>query len=235
MVVTQANPDSFYRRLKMFRRGDLKEKCPPQEYEVLRQKIGFNDLITKARLVGPLVTAYEDEFQGSYTQKIIELLKTDERFIEYRDLVDTHYPLILESMTKSLQSNSESQKTKYEEELVKAGVPATQVKGYVLDLAMQSPACLGGIRMDFVRAMREDETRMRGEFLLGKIKQFIQANGRPTENIYDIPLDKSDGLFGKPYDGWGNDYVLSRQGQVLILSSKGQEDHGEIKIGEIQL
>lgn len=233
-IITQANPDSFFRRIKIIRRNNFNEKCPQEEYEAIRKKIGFKDIMMKARFVGPLVMLYEDEFQVSYTQKIIDLLKTDQRFSEYRDLAETHYPATL-NLFKSLKDNSESRKTEYEENLVKADVPRTQVKEYALDLAAQSPACLGGIRMDFVRAMHEDETRTRGEFLLEKIKQFVQANGKAPKDIYDIPLDKSDALFGKTYDGWGNAYILSRQDGVLILSSKGQDDHSEMKIGEIQL
>jgi len=81
--------------------------------------------------------------------------------------------------------------------------------------------------------MQEDETQTRGQFLLDKIKQFVRSRGKAPEDIYEIPLDKTDPIYGKPNDGWGYAYELSQQGRVLTLSSKGRDGKSQIKIGEV--
>jgi hypothetical protein len=160
--ITQSNPDSFFRRAKMFSTtGNYYQNCSPEQYLAIRQKIGFPDMAAKATYVGPLVTLYEDEHRPSYYERLVELIRADGRFQEYRDLADGYYALAMDPPLKMPAEERESRKAEYEGKLAAAGLSPEQIPEYVLDLAVSYPSCLGGINIDFVRQVHDEEAQTR--------------------------------------------------------------------------
>jgi len=228
--ITSANPDSLYRRTKSYS-THFRDKCSLRQYAEMRDKLGFTGIKTRASRVGPLVTVYEDEYRKSYLQKLIALLKHDARFGRDIDLADSYYALMLESFANASSAITTSRRARYEKELATAGVPVAQVRDFTLDLSTQYSDCLGGISVEFVHAMQDDETKTRGLFLIDKLRAFVQKNGKAPSDLDDLPLDKTDPIFGKSYDAWGNPYVLSKLGNLLVISSSGRDGKSQIKIG----
>lgn len=239
-TITKNNPDSFFRHAGLFSTTNLEKKCTKEQYWAIREKIGIRELIERGPYVGSLVAILDSRFHADYTQKVIDLLKKDSRFANFQELANTYYVVQIE-LSKNIQNlsgnDNDSRQKNYTEKLIKTGIEKENVMDYAFKLAEQSPECLGKISFDFFNFMNEDVTQTRGKFILSKLQEYLKTRGHLPEDIDDLPIDKSDSLFGSTLDGWYRPFYLSKGNKIVKLYSLGKDKKegtaDDIFIGEI--
>jgi hypothetical protein len=236
--ITRNNPDSFFKYAGFFSTSNLGPKCTKERYLSLRESVGLKALMERGAYVGPLVTVYDGGFDADYARKTSELVKKESRFADFQDLASTHYELRMETEKHPSLSDG-SRRKEYTEKLVAAGVEPAQVKDYAFKLAAQWPDCLGKISVEFFDFMNDDVTHARGDFLLAKLREYIQAQGKGPDDIDVLPVDKSDPVLGSTSDAWYRSFVLTKGERSVKLSSSGRDGKegtaDDILIGEISI
>jgi hypothetical protein len=126
----------------------------------------------------------------------------------------------------------------YSRQLVSTGLSEGQLLDTVVNYAEAAPDCVIGVHSDFIRRLRAEVTHERGKNLMERLAQWIGETGVIQSRFEDLPLDRSDSLFGNPLDAWGHEYIFAPSGDQLRISSSGGDplnQKAEIYIGSLQL
>jgi hypothetical protein len=126
----------------------------------------------------------------------------------------------------------------YERQLESTGLAKNQIYDTIVNYASAAPDCVIGVHPDFIRRLRAEVTYVRGKNLMDHLAQWIGETGVSHSRFADLPLDRSDSLYGAPLDAWGREYMFTpEQGSLRITSSGGDalNPKAEIYIGSLQL
>jgi hypothetical protein len=221
--ITKDNPDSLSHIT-----GELPTRespCTDEEYRAIRDRVDIRELASRSEDVMTLAFDQEQPFLGQYRAKRLELLRTDNRFSEYRKAGEAYYALHDEILQKASSDPSFVEKlkmsqSKAEEDLSRTGLKPEEMKAYVLRMAKLGPHCLTRPNQKFKEALNKDITIQRGRFLLGKLQEYIAVTGKADASLDDLPLDSSDPLFGSTNDAWSRPFQLVKDpGGRLSLRS----------------
>ncbi len=230
--ITQDNPDSIFRRLKWIRfSGSM--KCPSEEYENLKSKLGLKEMIQRATKVMALISTYEGQFIGKYSRRVLELIQTRADYSAAGSNFQNYYQVGILINSQRDPAQMKTYIERYERDLMETGLSKSEIKPYVLATAELAPHCLSGINPKFAYMMSDDVTKTRGNFLLGKLIEKWEQTGVLATDLVDVITTSNDPLFGKTVDGRYQDYEIKVEGNKVSLISKGSEssDYKDIIIG----
>jgi len=232
-LITKDNPASIYRTINKFRIANPHADCTPAKYEELKKKVDLPELYSRGQYIGAYLTASESPFQKVYVQHLSNLIAKDSRFVAYRPLVNTLLSERtsaeimkrsgLSALTSAFSDPDHARLKRYEENLIKEGVPATEVRQYAAKLALLSPECLSVISIPFIKSSKRD-------FAVAKVAKFAERIKGARLTLDDIPygitkfVDQKDPYLRSDKDPWGGFVEISKVGPNSIqLVSQGDD------------
>lgn len=144
----------------------------------------------------------------------------------------------IESKGEAPITITQSAAVDYTSQLESTGLNENQIFDTIVSYAEAAPDCIIGTHPDFIRKLRAEVTYERGKNLMERLTQWIGETGVSQARFEDLPLDRSDSLYGDPQDAWGHDYLFKEvDGHIQISSSGGDplNPKAEIYIGSFQL
>jgi hypothetical protein len=231
--ITKDNPDSVIRVSGEFRSKPF--ECTEEEYRSIRDQVELPELQSRAMCVMTLNQAYEQPFLKRYRARRLELLERDPRFSESKRAGQAFYGFIeahLENPQPSPAPIDAARIQDCESTLKRTGEEEGEVKQYLKHLVSIGPRCLVRVSPRFKEYLDKDVTITRGRFLIDKLRQYVQMTGKDDVTLQDLPLDRSDPLYGSTQDAWHHEFRLLREGSGFKLISQGPDSKEfEIKIG----
>jgi hypothetical protein len=223
--ITKDNPDSVFRIT-----GELPTRvteCTEQEYQVVRDQVDIRELQARSRDVMSLNHDYEQAFMMRYRARRLELVRTDNRFSEYRNAGEAYYTLSDEAEQKTyaepgFDERLKSQIAKSEENLERTGLKPEEIRSYVRRLAKLGPHCLSHPSAKFQNSLDSDITVQRAHFLLERLQEYIAVTGKGDATLDDLPLDSGDSIYGSLNDAWSHPFVLVKDASGRLSLKSGE-------------
>jgi hypothetical protein len=265
--MTEGNPNSIYRRVGWLR--SIPVQCSEQDYRNLRARVDLRELNERSYLVTQWIAQAEAPFEQEYARRRIEYLRDEKYWAKRGETPEEHHTREwvaawfsagadqLTSSKPSIDSlfpkpqlsagpHGEAPITiiraapiDYGRQLESTGIERAQIYDTILSYAAMAPDCLIGVHPEFVHRLRAEVTIERGKALLAKLASWIGETGQVDATFSDLPLDRSDSLFGSASDAWGRAYLFKKglAGGLRVFSQGENPALAQdlIFVGEIQL
>lgn len=232
-TITKENPASIHRTTGKFRIGQSANDCTPGKFEELKKHVDLAELLDRGLIVSAYVAASEGPFTKQYIQNLTDLVRKDARFVTSRPLLKTVLndetaktvmnDAGVKNLLDGLSTDDKKRIERYEDKLIKAGVPKNEIKAYTTKMVLLSPECLGTISPQFLKLVRRDFGKVQIEKLAERMKGATLTEDDIT-NGPDRFKDEKNPYLKSTKDPWYGSFEISKVGkdQVVIIS-KGED------------